>query len=93
MKIFKYFINIILSFFIVIMVLAIIALNILNSVILNKEYMLSKMEETEFNLQISREVQNGFENYRKWIFRYRNNRYNKRFIYRRNDSKRCKNYS
>ena len=63
MKIFKYFINIILSFFIVIMVLAIIALNILNSVILNKEYMLSKMEETEFNLQISREVQNGFENY------------------------------
>ena len=63
MKIFKYFINIILSFFIVIIVLAIIALNILNSVILNKEYMLSKMEETEFNLQISREVQNGFENY------------------------------
>ena len=63
MKIFKYFINIILSFFIVIMVLAIIALNILNSVLLNKEYMLSKMEETEFNLQISREVQNGFENY------------------------------
>lgn len=63
MKIFKYFINTILSFFIVLIVLVIIALNILNSVILNKDYMLSKMEETEFYLQVSREVQNGFENY------------------------------
>lgn len=63
MRIVKYFINTILSFFIVLVVLVIIAMNILNSVILDKNYMLSKMDETEFNLQISREVESGFENY------------------------------
>lgn len=63
MKIIKYFINTILSFFIVLVVLVIIATNILNSVILNKNYMLSKINETEFNLQLSREVESGFENY------------------------------
>lgn len=63
MKVIRYFINTILSFFIVLVVLVIIAINILNSVILDKNYMLSKMEETEFNLQVSREVESGFENY------------------------------
>lgn len=63
MKIIRYFINTILSFFIVLVVLAIIVINILNSIILNKNYMLSKINETEFNLQVSREVESGFENY------------------------------
>ncbi len=63
MKIIRYFINTILSFFIVLVVLVIIAINILNSVILDKNYMLSKMDETQFNLQVSREVESGFENY------------------------------
>ena len=63
MKILRYFASIILSFLIVIIVFLIIASNIFNSIILNKNYILSKMEETEFNLQLSREVESGFENY------------------------------
>ena len=63
MKILRYFASIILSFLILIIVFLIIASNIFNSIILNKNYILSKMEETEFNLQLSREVESGFENY------------------------------
>ncbi len=63
MKILRYFASIILSFLIVITVFLIISSNILNNIILNKNYILSKMEETEFNLQLSREVESGFENY------------------------------
>lgn len=63
MKKFKYIVNILISFLIIFVVFAIIATNILNSKILNKNYMLSKLEETEFYLQISREIESGFENY------------------------------
>lgn len=63
MKILKNILNVILSFFLIISIAAILATNILENKILNKDYLLSKMEETEFYLQISREVESGFENY------------------------------
>ena len=63
MKILKYSINIIVSFLIIFAVIICILLNILNTKILNKDYILQKMSETEFNLQIAREVEAGFEKY------------------------------
>lgn len=63
MKIFKNILNIILSFFLIISIALIFAADILENKLLNKNYLLSKMEETEFYLQISREVESGFENY------------------------------
>ncbi len=63
MKILKYIISIILSFFIVLTIFLLIATNVLNDKILNKNYIKNKLKETEFNLQISREVESGFEKY------------------------------
>lgn len=63
MKILKYSVNVVLSFIIVFAIILVIAVNIVNNKALNKEYIFSKMEETEFYLQISREVESGFENY------------------------------
>lgn len=63
MKILRNILNVILSFFLVISIAAILTTSILENKILNKDYLLSKMEETEFYLQISREVESGFENY------------------------------
>lgn len=63
MKIIKIILNLILSFLLIVLILVNLATNILENKLLNKNYVLSKMEETEFYLQISREVENGFENY------------------------------
>lgn len=63
MKILKTILNIILSFLLIILIAMIFTINILENKILNKNYLISKLEETEFYLQISREVENGFENY------------------------------
>ena len=63
MKIVKTILNLILSFLIIISISLIVATNILENKILDKNYMNSKLEETEFYLQIYREVENGFENY------------------------------
>lgn len=63
MKILKYSINTILSFLIIFAVFLVMGTIILDNKILNKNYVISKMKETEFYLQISREVENGFENY------------------------------
>jgi len=63
MKIVKIILNLILSFLLILVILVNLATNILENKLLNKDYVLSKMEETEFYLQISREVENGFENY------------------------------
>ena len=63
MKIIRIIINIILSFLLVLIVAAILGKDILNNKILNKNYLLEKMEETQSYLQVSRAVQNGFENY------------------------------
>ena len=63
MKIFKITLNIILSFVLIILIAINLFLNVLETKVLNKDYILSKMEETQIYLQISREVQSGFENY------------------------------
>lgn len=63
MKIFKTILNIILSFLLIILIAMSIVINILQDKILNKDYILSKMEENQVYLQVSREVNNGFENY------------------------------
>ena len=63
MKIFKTILNIILSFLLIILIAISIVINILQDKILNKDYILSKMEENQVYLQVSREVDNGFENY------------------------------
>lgn len=63
MKILKNVLCVILSFILVLFLIIYLCLGILRNNILNKEYLLLKMEETEFYLQVSREVQNGFENY------------------------------
>lgn len=63
MKILKYSINFIISFLIVFAIIFVIGVNFLNNKILNKDYVISKLEESEFYLQISREVESGFENY------------------------------
>ena len=52
MKILKYSVNVVLSFIIVFAIILVIAVNIVNNKALNKEYIFSKMEETEFYLQI-----------------------------------------
>ena len=63
MRILKTILNIILSFLLIIVIAMSFAINILGNKILNKNYFSSKLEETEFYLQVSREVENGFENY------------------------------
>ena len=63
MKLIKYILNFVLSFLLILTILGCIVVNILSNKILNKKYILSKLEETEFYIQVSREVQNGFENY------------------------------
>lgn len=55
--------NVLMSFALIFIILSIMLFNIINDKILNKNYILSKMEETEFYLQVSREIKNGFENY------------------------------
>jgi hypothetical protein len=63
MKIVRYILNIVLAFLLVIVMIAVVAVHFVSTTILSKEYVLSKLEETEFYLQVSREVQSGFENY------------------------------
>lgn len=63
MKILKTILNLILSFLLIMLIALFLATNILENKILSKQYMISKLEENEFYLQVSREVENGFENY------------------------------
>ena len=63
MKILKGILNILISFLIVIVFIIILGKNVLLSKVLNKNYLLNKMNELQVYLQVSRDVQNGFENY------------------------------
>ena len=63
MKVIKGILNIIIAFLLVIIIFTILGKYILSNMLLNKNYMLNKMEEMQVYLQISRDVQNGFENY------------------------------
>ena len=63
MKIIKGILNVIIAFLLVIIIFIVLGKNILSNKLLNKNYMLNKMEEMQVYLQISRDVQSGFENY------------------------------
>ena len=63
MKVLKGLINIFIAFIIVIIVIIILGKTLLSNKVLNKKYLLSKMEEMQVYLQISRDVKSGFENY------------------------------
>ena len=63
MKIIKNILNIILSFLLIFVIAIIIVSNVLETKILDRNYVDSKLDETEFYLQVSREVKSGFENY------------------------------
>ena len=63
MKVIRIIVSILLSFCLVIIVGIILGKNILENRILNKNYILDKMNETEVYLQVSRAVTDGFENY------------------------------
>ena len=63
MKIVKYIINLMISFLLIFIIISMLILNLVSTKILDKNYILSKLEETEFYLQVSREAQSGFEKY------------------------------
>ena len=59
----KYIINIVLSFFLMISVIILVLTNIMNTKLLNKKYILSKLEEIEFVQSVHREIENEFQKY------------------------------
>ena len=63
MKVLKGIINIIIAFLIVVVVIIVLGKSLLSNKILNKNYLLSKLEEMQVYIQISRDVKSGFENY------------------------------
>lgn len=63
MKVFNSIISTILSFFIIFAISLLICLNILDNKLMDKEYVLSKMDEFKIYDQISSEVESGFEKY------------------------------
>lgn len=63
MKVVKYVLSCIISFLIMLMIFVILLINILDNKLLEKKYILQKIDESEFYLQVSREVESGFENY------------------------------
>lgn len=63
MKVIKTILNLIISFLLIFALILGILFNFLSNEIFNKENMLKRLEETEFYMQISREVYNGFEDY------------------------------
>ncbi len=63
MKIIKTPLNLIISFLLIFVFLSFAIINILSNRLLDKKYMLDKLEEIEFYEQISREVKIGFEDY------------------------------
>lgn len=65
MNLFKKILSLIAAFALVISLGILIANNIVQNKLLNRDYTKQKVDESEFYLQISREVQNGFEKHSK----------------------------
>lgn len=63
MKVIKTIINLIISFLLIFVLILGILFNFLSVKIFNKENMIKRLEETEFYMQVSREVYSGFEDY------------------------------
>ncbi len=63
MKVVKFILNVVLSFLLMLTLICIMVLNVLNEKILNKDYVQAKIDETGFYNQLSKEIEDGFENY------------------------------
>lgn len=63
MKVVKFFLNLMLAFLLIFSIVGTIAMNLVSKTILDKQYFLSKLDETEFYIQLEREAKNEFENY------------------------------
>lgn len=63
MRVIKFIINVILSFLLMVFIIICIAQSIINNKILNKEYFIAKIDDTGFYGQLSKEINDGFENY------------------------------
>lgn len=63
MKVVKTILNLIISFLLIFTLILGILFNFLSNKIFNKENMLKKLEETDFYMEVSREVYSGFEDY------------------------------
>ena len=63
MKIIKFIINIIMSFLLMVFITICIAQSIINNKLLNKEYFIAKIDDTGFYSQLTKEINDGFENY------------------------------
>lgn len=59
----KYIVNIVLSFLLMVSVIILVITNIVNTKLLNKTYILSKIEEIEFVQSVHREIENEFQKY------------------------------
>ena len=64
MKIVKGVLNIIIAFFLTIVILANFALVLVSNTILKKDYMLSLIEENGYYEKVATDLQNGFEEYK-----------------------------
>ena len=63
MKVVKTILNLIISFLLIFTLILGILFNFLSNKIFNKENMLKRLEETDFYMEVSREVYSGFEDY------------------------------
>ncbi len=63
MKIVRFILNIVLSFVLMCMLICVTGLDLLNKKILDKDFILTKVDETGFYNQLSKEINDGFENY------------------------------
>ena len=64
MKVIKFIICFLLSFILVALIFATLGLHILKNKVLNKDYILSKMDELKFYDEVSNEIIDGIENYK-----------------------------
>lgn len=63
MKIVKGILNVVMAFLITLLILANFVVNVFNHTILNKEYMISQLEEKDYKQKIETDLKNEFENY------------------------------
>lgn len=63
MKIVKGILNVVMAFLITLLILANFVVNVFNHTILNKEYMISQLEEKGYTQKIETDLKNEFENY------------------------------
>lgn len=63
MRVIKFFINVIMSFLLMVFIAICIAQNFINNKLLNKDYFKAKIDDTGFYSQLSKEINDGFENY------------------------------